>query len=106
MNQETMNGEAGRGLGAATLFGIPLSIFIWDGTKPSLAEIEPKHQAHVVGDVLHFRGKRGNASICKGGWLLFFAGEISDFGYKMPNAVLSHEGSALDAASPSTTSLP
>ena len=86
MNQEPMSGEAGRGLGAATLFGIPVSLFIWDGTKLSLLAIDQKHQAHIVGDVLHFRGKRGNASICKGGWLLFFAGEISDFGYKMPNA--------------------
>ena len=71
---------------ASALFGIPVSIFIWDGTRSSIAEIDPKHQAHVVGDVLHFRGKRGNASTCKGGWLLFFAGEISDFGHKMPNA--------------------
>jgi hypothetical protein len=80
-----MNKETSNGLGAATLFGIPVSIFIWDGTKPSLTEIGQKHQAHVVGDVLHFRGKRGNASICKGGWMLFFAGEISDFGYEMPD---------------------
>jgi hypothetical protein len=93
MNQTATNGEAGRGLGAATLFGIPVSIFIWDGTKQGVAEIDQKHQAHIVGDLLHFRGKTGNASVCKGGWLLFFAGEISDFGYKMPNA--EHDPSKL-----------
>lgn len=69
------------GYDRATLFGIPVDFFVWDGTEEHAAAVlQRKHQDHVMlanggVPILHFRGARGNAHIIKGGWILRFNGK-------------------------------
>lgn len=79
------------GIESTALFGIPVTLFVWDGTETHAStalanvkdwKVKPCQGSHV----LFITTARTNASLSRGGWVLMLGNEIHAYGHRLPNA--------------------